>query len=446
MKRVILLNTPFYRLMGSHYNGLSLGILYIAAVLRDNGHEVAVLNADYENRSHYLDQIGIFKGFDLYKSMHRDNNHYIWEDTVKEILSFNPDFLGITMFTANFKAAKIIAEKVKSRNREIKIIVGGVHPTLALGETLKTDVFDYIIAGEGEFSFLKLVNGEPVEKIIGLGYKDNGDLFINGHSEPIVNLDLLPFPARDLIINPSQNTDYGQIITGRGCPFSCSYCAAPAMWSKKKVRFRSVENVIKELIVIKEKFPHNIIYFEDDTFTLKKERTIELCKKIIENNLDIKWKCDTRADCLSDEVVSLMKKAGCICIKMGVESGSERVLKRINKKVSKETLLNAAKTVKRHDISLTVYLMTGFPGETDNDLMETIKFAKEIDATYYSLSIAAPYYGTKIYDEFVKNNGGLDKEHWEYFYHQSKEMIMNDRLSQGVIEEFLSLNDGRQRI
>src|SRR3990172_5853057 len=102
-RRILLLNTPFYRLMGSHYNGLSLGILYIAAVLREDGHEVGVLNADNEN--------------------------YIWKDTVKKILEFNPDFIGISMYTANFKAAKILAEKVKQGNKEIKIVVGGVHPT-----------------------------------------------------------------------------------------------------------------------------------------------------------------------------------------------------------------------------------------------------------------------------------------------------------------------------
>ncbi len=445
MKRILLLNTPFYRLMNSHYNGLSLGMLYIAAVLRKNGHEVAVLNADYENRNDYLDQRGIFEAFDSYKTIHENKNHYIWEDTVKEILAFSPDFLGITMYTANFKAARIIAEKVKKQNKEIKIVVGGVHPTLAPDKTLKSDEFDYIIIGEGETSFLQLINGDPREKIAGLGYKNEGSLFINAPGEPISNLDLLPFPARDLIINPSDNTDYGQVITGRGCPFSCTYCASPAIWGKKKVRFRSVEGVIKELILIKENYPHKIIYFVDDTFTLNKQRTIGLCKEIIKNRLDLEWKCDTRADCLTEEMVVLMKKAGCVCIKIGVESGSEKILKKVNKGVKKETILNAVKIIKKHGISLTIYLMAGFPDETDDDLKETIGFAREIDADYYSLSILAPYFGTKIYNDFIKNNRGTDKEHWEYFYHQSKEMIMNDKLSKGIVEEFLSLNNGKIR-
>lgn len=445
-RRVLLLNTPFYRLMGSHYNGLSLGLLYIAAVLREQGHEVAVLNADYENRCDYLDQRGIFSGFDAYKTIHENEDHHIWEDTVKDVLEFGPDYLGITMYSANFKAAKIIAGKIKKVNREIKIVVGGVHPTLAPEKTLQRKEFDYLVRGEGEIPLLELLSGKSEENIAGLSYKRDGNIFINALSEPIVDLDVLPFPARDLIINTDGNTDYGQIITGRGCPFSCTYCASPAMWGRKSVRFRSVANVIEELLLIKKTYPHNIIYFEDDTFTLRRIRIKELCKEIIRCGLDIKWKCDTRADCLTEEMVILMKEAGCVCVKMGVESGSEKILKKINKRVNKETILNASRIVQKHGIPLTVYLMAGFPDETNEDLQETIRFAREIDATYYSLSIVVPYFGTKIYDEFVKRDGSAGKEQWEYFFHQSREMIVNDKLSKDIIDEFLSLNDGRTRI
>lgn len=444
--RVLLLNTPFYRLMGSHYNGLSLGLLYIAAVLRDNGHHVGVLNADHEDRSDYLDQRGVFKGFDLYKKIHEDKNHYIWEQTTKKILEFDPDFIGITMYTANLKAARIIAEKIKKANRHIRVVVGGTHPTLAPHDTLQNEEFDYIIAGEGEYSFLRLVNGEPEEKNEGLGYKKDGTLFVNPLGESF-DLDALPFPARDLIIDPSSNIDYGQLVTGRGCPFSCTYCASPAMWSKKSVRFRSVANVIEELISIKENYPYNIIYFEDDTFTLNRKRTVALCKEIVRRELNIRWKCDTRADCLTEELIVLMREAGCVCIKMGVESGSEKILRKINKGVKKETILDVARKVKRHGIPLTIYLMAGFPDETDEDLQETIDFAREIDADYYSLSIVAPYFGTKLYEEFMRNKENkIHKEHWEYFYHQSKEMIINNNLSEERLEEFLSLNDRKIRI
>jgi len=446
LKKILFLNTPFYRLMGSHYNGLSLGVLYIAAVLRDNGHLVGVLNADYENRSDYLDQAGIFKAYDLYKKVYEDSDHYIWNDTVNEILTYNPDYLGITMYTANYKAARIIAGKVKKKNPNIKIVVGGVHPTLAHAETISAEEFDFIVVGEGEYVMLRLVNGDPVENIHGLGYKKGGRAVTNGSSDTINDIDTLPFPARDLIINPLDNTDYGQLITGRGCPFSCTYCASPAMWSKQKVRLRSLDNVMEELLLMKKNYPYKVIYFVDDTFTMQKNRTMELCRRMIKENLNMQWKCGTRADCISDDIVGLMKDAGCICIKIGVESGSEKILKLINKRITKDVILNTARIIKRHDIPLTIYLMTGFPEETNTDLKDTIDFANQIDANYYSLSIAAPYYGTKIYDEFVKNNSGLAKEHWEYFYNQNRDMVMNKTLSKEVLNEFLSLNEGRVRI
>lgn len=432
--------------MGSHYNGLSLGILYVAAVLRDHGHQVGVLNADYENRSDYLDQTGIFRGHDQYKRIHEDPEHPIWNNTVEEILAYNPEYLGITMYTANYRAARIIASKVKKAEPGIKIVVGGVHPTLAPEETLTAEEFDFVVSGEGEYVMLQLVNGDTVDKIPGLGYKIGGRLVINPQSNDVFELDSIPFPARELIINPLDNTDFGQLVTGRGCPYSCTYCASPAMWSKKKVRLRSVDNVMGELFSITEHYPYNIIYFEDDTFTMKKERTLDLCNRITESDLDIQWKCDTRADCISDSLVKHMKHAGCICIKMGVESGSQRILNMIHKKVTKNVIRNAARIIQANGIPLTIYLMAGFPNETDEDLQETIRFAHEIDANYYSLSIAAPYYGTKIYDELSRRNGGLHKEHWEYFYHQSRSLIMNSHLSEGLVNEYLNLNAGRVRI
>lgn len=427
--------------MGSHYNGISLGSLYIAAVLRNAGHKVGVHNADHEDRNDYLDQAGLFKGFDGYKKIHEDANHPIWNETVDKIIGFNPDFLGISMYTANYRASVIIAEKVKKINPDIKIIVGGVHTTLAPAETLTENAFDYAVIGEGELTMKRLVGGDDPATIYNLGFKPNGKAIqINPVWGSPINLDSLPLPARDLMTTPPDNTDFGMLITGRGCPYSCSYCAAPTVWGKH-VRLRSVDSIMEELKLIKEQYPHNVIYFEDDTFTMNARRTMEICRRIIKERLDIKWKCDTRADCVSDELLTVMKRAGCVNVKIGVESGSERILESVEKRVSKDKIRAATQMIKRHGIPLTAYLMTGFPGETDDDLRQTIQFAREIDADYYSLSILAPYFGTKIYNDWVAANGAPAKKHWEYFYHQSGEMFMNDQLSSDLVAEFLALND-----
>lgn len=426
--------------MGSHHNGINLGLSYIAAVLKENNHNVCVYNADYVDSENYLNQRQIFENYNTYRQIINDLSNPIWNEVGENIRKFGPDIVGITMFTANYKVAKIIAGIARELNREVKIVVGGVHPTLDPEGTLRNGEFDYLVRGEGEFTFLELVGGKDVSEIAGLSYKDKGKIVHNSSRPFIKDLDSLPFPSRDLFLNNTSNIDYGNIITGRGCPYSCIYCASKKIWDRK-VRFRSPDNVIRELIYLKEKFNSPLLYFVDDTFTLKKDRAKEICKGIIERNLDLKWKCDTRVDCIDYELVDLMKQAGCIRIKIGVETGSERIMKKIKKGLTKDKIRKGVEIIKEVGLPLTAYLMAGFPGETNDDIRQTIQFGKEIDADYYSLSIVAPYLGTEIYDEFINSGNKIDKEHWEYFYHQSNYMILNNNIDPELIEEFLALNE-----
>ncbi len=438
--KILLISPPFYRLMGSHHNGINLGLSYIAAVLKNNNHNVCIYNADYIDSESYLNQRQIFDNYNAYKEIINDLSDPIWEEVRNNIEKFDPDIIGITMFTANYKTGKIIANIAREINRKIKIIVGGAHPTIDPEGTLKNIEFDYLVRGEGELTFLELVNGNELSGIKGLSYKINGKI-INNPSRPLIkDLDSLPFPNRELFLNNTPNMDYGNIITGRGCPYSCSYCASKKIWDKK-VRFRSPENIINELVYLKKKFNSPLVYFVDDTFTLKKNRAKEICRRMIEKNLNLEWKCDTRVDCLDHELVTLMKKAGCVRIKIGVETGSEKILRGINKGLTKDKIRKGVEIIKKVDLPLTVYLMAGFPNETNEDIKQTIEFAKEIDADYYSLSIVAPYLGTEIYEEFLHSNKKINNEPWEYFYHQSKYVILNNNIDPELIEEFFALND-----
>jgi anaerobic magnesium-protoporphyrin IX monomethyl ester cyclase len=426
--------------MGSHYNGLNLGLSYIASVLRKNGFFASIYNADYLNNNRYLNQKEIFMGYDNYKSILNDKKNLLWNEISKKITKFNPDILGITMFTANYKVSKMIASNAKKFNDKMIVVVGGVHPTIDAENTLRNDEFDFLVRGEGEYTFLDLISGKEFSKIKGLSYKQKDKIIHNEKRPFIKNLDLLPFPERNFFITSTKHMDFGSVITGRGCPYNCIFCASSKIW-ERKVRFRSAENVLEELKHLKKNFNSNLIYFVDDTFTLDKSRAKKICQGIIDKKLNLKWKCDTRVDALDYELVSLMKKSGCIRIKIGVETGSERMQKRIKKNLTKAKIRKGIKIIKKVDLPLTIYLMAGFPGETDKDIKETIKFAEEIDADYYSLSIVSPYLGTEIYDEFIKSGGNPSKEHWEYFYHQSKYMILNNKINQRLVNKFLALND-----
>jgi len=441
MSKILLVSPPFYRLMGSHYNGINLGLGYIASILKQNSHEAIIYNADFYDSSFYPDQRKLFENYDDYKKILNDLNAPIWEEVRETIKDVKPDFIGIQMYTGTFKSAQIVAAIARELKPEIRIITGGTHPTLDPTGTIKSGIYDYVIRGEGEFAMLDIVNGTDPKQIKGVTFKDkNGKIFNNEDRDFIENLDSLPFPERDNFYSGNGKIDIGAIITSRGCPFQCTYCASPQIW-KRRTRYRSIDNVLEELEYLVKKKNVSLIRFQDDTFSLKKNRTLDICEKILSRRLNIKWLCDTRIDKLDKEILQLMKKAGCIRIKVGVESGSNEILERVKKGISVEKIQNIIRLIKEVGISLTTYFMIGFPWETDEDVKKTIQFAEEIGADYNSLSIIAPYYGTQLYRDLEKSGFKFSKSRWEYFYHQSREMILNTNISPTVTEEFFALNE-----
>ena len=152
------------------------------------------------------------------------------------------------------------------------------------------------------------------------------------------------------------------------------------------------------------------------------------------------WKCEARTDHLNEEICELMVKAGCVRVKLGFESGSDMILKQVQKDETKDDMRRGAKMLREAGVPFTAYFMAGFPGETDEDLKQTIEFAKEIQADYYSLSVLSPYYGTKMYYDLVDQGFELEKKPWEYFFHQTGDLMVNDKISKKVLEEYLELN------
>lgn len=440
MKKILLIAPPFYRLLGSHYNGLHLGIAYIAAVLKEHGHFVKVYNADYCGTTEYANQRQLFENYTSYKAILNDIKNPIWSEIGDNISAFAPDLLGITMLTANYRAAKIIASIARSINSDVKVAVGGNHPTLDAEGTLSNSEFDYAVRGEGEFTFLELAEDRAAPTIKGLSYRKENQIIHNEKRPFIKDLDILPYPCRDSFLNDARYLDFGHLITGRGCPYSCAYCASKQLWGQT-TRFRSVENVISELEDLQAGYHPAVIHFADDTFTLNKQRAKEICQRIIDRQLEIKWVCDTRVDCLDEELVALIKRAGCIRVKIGAESGSDRILKAMNKGITTEQVRRAVSWIKEAGLPMTVYFMIGYPQETNEDLQQTIDLARELDADYYSLSVLAPYYGTKVWDDLEKSGQKMDKEHWEYFYHQSQEMLINHNLDPALVKQFFDLNE-----
>ncbi len=469
MARILLVNPPFYRLLGSHYNANSLGIAYIASYLNKNGHDAWLYNADFLNKKVFKNLSGLFNGFVDYKEYFKNENHDIWNEVVQKIIEFNPDWVGYTSYTANVSAIDIISKKLKKIKPQVKQVIGGVHATLDNNILDKLNAIDFSVQREGEEAMLFLVEGNNPENISGVVSINNGSLIKNGDAELIKNIDELPFPEREkfwgLLDAEKKTVDVSYICSIRGCPYRCNYCASPFHWKRDKTQYRSPESVINEMRLLKEKHwetekefdysasanikaksdllirDNTIVYFVDDVFTVKKKRVKEILRMMIDQNLGMDWKCEARTDHLDEEICDLMAKANCVRVKLGFESGSDRILKKIQKDESKEDMRRGVKMLKEAHVPFTAYFMAGFSCEHNEEFKETIEFAKEIEADYYSLSVLSPYYGTKMYYDLMDEGFELDKKPWEYFFHQTGELMVNSNISSDVLKEYLALND-----
>jgi len=468
MARVLLVNPPFYRLLGSHYNANSLGIAYIASYLNKRGHDAWLYNADYLSDKNYSNLKKMFNNFSNYKSYFKQPDHKIWHEVKDKILSFKPEWVGYTSYTANISAIKIISEKIRASDPNIKQLVGGVHATLDKNLLNTLTAVDYSIQREGEEAVYALVENKDPKKIPGVISRGTNSLIHNGLAPIIKDVDNLPFPERDkfwgIPDSEKKNVDVSYINTIRGCPYKCTYCASPFHWDRKTTRLRSPESVIDEMKLLKENYwqstkfdysasanigdkeslkieDNTLVYFVDDVFTVNKKRVKKLLRMMIDQKLGMRWKCEARADHLDDEICELMAEAGCERVKIGFESGSDKILKQVQKLETRQEMLEGANMLKRAGVPFSAYFMTGFPGETDDDVRQTIDFAKQVDADYYSLSVLAPYYGTELYDQLIKNGHALDKQPWEYFFHQSPKPMVNDKISTKVLQEYLNLSE-----
>lgn len=469
MSRILLVNPPFYRFLGSHYNANSLGIAYIASHLNANGHDAWVYNADFQNQDIYANLPGLYSQYDNYKQYFTNEDADIWNEVVDRIIEFRPDWVGYTSYTANISSIDIISRKLKQRYPNVKQVIGGVHATLDPRVLDAVPMVDFAVKREGEFAMLDLVEGKDPGSISGVLARSTFNILGNGDADVNLDIDSLKFPERDklwgLTAEEIDTVDVSYICTIRGCPYRCNYCASPFHWKRDKTQFRSPDSVLSEMRYLKENYwdtnkefdysasanadskdtliikDNTIVYFVDDVFTVRKRRAKEILRGITEQGLGMRWKCEARTDHLDEEMVELMAQAGCVRVKLGFESGSDRILSQIQKDETKDDMRRGARLLKEAGVPFTAYFMAGFPGETDEDLLETIKFAEEIDADFYSLSVLSPYYGTKMYFDLMAQGHELDKQPWEYFYHQTGTLMVNDTISRDVLDQYLSLNE-----
>ena len=438
--KVLLINPPFQRLKKIKKIFFPLGLGYLASSLVKNGFECKIYNVEVPKEAEILSEIidnkSLLANHRNYVEAIRDGKHKVWQEVAETLRKFEPDLVGISVMTPIYGSALKISRLVKEYNKECKVVWGGPHPSVESGKLLLEEVVDFVIREEGEDTIVELcksLNSGPhgdFTEIKGLSYKCNNDIVHNPARKLCNNIDKLEFPARSLLLQERlyPASAFGKLITSRGCPFECGYCSAYHIWGRH-VRFRSIENVILEIKNVIERYKTREFYFFDDNFTLNRKYTSKLCEAMIDNKLDISWNCITRPDLIDNNLIKVMKKAGCCHVDIGIESGSPAILNRIDKKASLEQIRQASRILKANRMNWGAFLMIGFPDETERDIEMTMQFAKEISPISFEFSIFTPYPGTKLYA--LANELGLISEDfdWSRFSHQSPENHFTKNIS-----------------
>ena len=418
--KVLLINPPWENKPKSLWSGISgvlppLGLGYLASMLLKAGIEVEIRDM---NARHELPEAlyGFLKG-----------KKYEW--------------IGITATTNLVPAAQKLVRIARAQNPEARIVLGGVHPTLLPDEVMAWPEVDYVIRGEGEYSIVELVSGNPPESIKGLSWRKGGQIVHNPDREMIADLDQLPFPAWHLLpitkyipaLGGYRKLPAVSLITSRGCSGSCTYCNN---FFGQRVRKRSAENVVAELEFLVRQMGIREIYFYDDSFTEFPSKVIDLCKKMKAAELNLSWSCFARVNIVNEDLLRAMKEAGCHHVSYGIESGSPELLECIDKRVNLEKVRESVALTKKIGIDILLGFMLGLPGETKESMEQSLRFGLELNPDMIIFDITTPFPGTKLFD-WADSHGYLKTKKWDEY--DLYTMVMNlPTVTEQEVQDFYS--------
>ncbi|NQT84430.1 radical SAM protein, partial [bacterium] len=373
-----------------------LGLAYLGTVLVQNGIEVEIIDAHLRRLS--------------------------WGALAERLRRAGPNIVGVSFTTeTRFRGFHAINVARRALPRAL-IVAGGPHASLTAKDTLKhLPALDVIVRGEGEYTLLQLAEAlsrrDDLSSIAGISFRRAGSVIHNPPREPIHDIDLIPVPDRRLLRLREYNflldvpgkgrRPAATLITSRGCPFGCIFCASSALWGKR-VRTASPEKVLEELSHIIEAYGIRAFWFLDDTFTVNRERVERICELILKERLDIDWFCEARVDTVDEDLLRKMREAGCCRIGFGVESGSETVLSRhIAKPIHISKVRELASCCSRLGIVAHPFFILSHPGETYGDARKTFSLIHELEKDHQpSLSLLHIYPGTKL-ESIAKRTGIL---------------------------------------
>jgi len=385
--RPLLVNVPSY---GSHLGSIPLGLLYIISSSRTRGHDVALLDG------------ALFSNARAFE---------------KRLFETDFDVLGLSAMTHNIGEAERIARLVQEKRPGTTVIIGGVHASTVPEEVTAECPDCYVMAGEGEEAFPAFLNAvagkASLADVAGLFYREDGVLKSNP-PKAISDLDALPFPAYDLADFSKYTVGvHGlffmrkpltTLVTSRGCPFKCSFCAKTAL-TGYSWRARSAENVLSEIELLVRKYGIREIHFEDDNIALKPERLVAICEGLLARRIDITWKCPhgIYAAHLDRNVFDLMRRSGCYSLSFGVESGSDEILAKAGKAADTSAIRRSVEAAHAAGIECIGFFIFGLEGETPETVRRTIDFAKSLPLDWAQFNLCVPFKGTPIRETYLQS-------------------------------------------
>jgi len=423
MKKITLINPPWYNNTKTSIKSMNLGLSYIAAYLRSKRYEVAAIDALFEGEDHIVPIR--FK----YQQVYRMGLSY---EEIAQKIPKDSDLIAISApFSNHATIIKELSAHIKKMHPNRPIVIGGTYPSTSPEDILSIDV-DYAVCGEGEIPLEKILSGEDPPTIKGVYSKKNGKLMGEGRADIIMNLDDIPFPARDIFhyqeildtVGPARirvGTDIVTresrgvpIITSRGCPYDCTFCSVHFVHGYRW-RYRSAENVLAEITELVNKYQVSGLAIIDDHLAGKRDRFIEILDGLIERDLRVEWGTPNgiRVDYLDEEVMEKMKKAGCSSLVLGIQHGDPKMLETMQTKLDLSKVEEAVKIGSRLKLDMAAFFIIGHPGEDRQSFMRMIEYGRRLGKyglKDFRINIARAYPKTKLFKYCQENDLFVKKD------------------------------------
>jgi len=364
--------------------------------------------------------------------------------TIPEIIAginADTDFVGITATTPGISGAVMIAQNIRKKLPNVKIVMGGAHPTIFHKELVRDKICDMVVRNEGETPVTELAKGTSLNLIPNLTWRNaRNEIIVNSGCIKYADLNNLPFPAYDKLpmhlyhsaLGAAKQSPSIGMVTSRGCPGKCTFCFSEMFGSK--IRFMSPAKIIAHIEHLQKNYGIREISFYDDTFTAGRENVADMCKLILAKKIRISWSCFARVDTVTPELLLLMKKAGCHQIMYGFETADESILKNINKRITLDQFQNATAWTRAAKINVRGAFMLGNPGETPASMGKTIDYAKNAGIQFAIFNITTPYPGTALYKDFARKNLLLH-QNWD-LYNLAQPVLKLDTVSEEEVKKY----------